>query len=494
MQAGRAPAVLALIHIKLFQRKIFRSDAVWSAFDFLCVAFEAACEWIGGHRRQSGLWLMIVGNYSQRFWRYLAVGPTVAILFGAGVFVWESLPPRTIVMATGAEGGANYEFGVRYREALAREGVRLQLQPTTGSLENLRRLRDSKSGVSVGFLQGGSTTKKESPELESLGTMFYEPLWLFRRAEIGNGMYRLRSRRLSIGPEGSGGRALALRIMSRTKIDSIVGEVSGFPPHVAAEKLIAGEIDAAFIVTGWESPAIQSLLNTEGIDLDSYLYADALIAIYPFLHKLVLPAGVIDLLPPHPPADVVLLAPKASLAVRADLHPALQYLLLEAAVQIHSHPGIFQKAGQFPAAEAIDLPLSGEAHRFYKSGRPFLQGYLPFWIATLVEKILVVLIPLAALLYPLFRFLPQTYDWMMQLKIRRLYDEIRSIESDMEIQGSAFDANALNAKLDQIDQRANHLQLPTVYASSLYTLRSHIDLVRTRLAANRDVKSGMKLA
>ena len=433
---------------------------------------------------------MAIGNFDQRFWRYLAVGGTTAILIGAGVFVAESLPPRTIAMATGAEGGANYELGVRYREILAREGVTLQLQPTTGSLENLRSLRDSKSGVSVGFIQGGTTTRKESPELESLGTIFFEPLWLFRRAEIGEGVQGLRGRRLSIGPEGSGGRALALQIISRAKIDSIIGELSGFTPQVAATKLIAGEIDAAFIVTGWESPAIQSLLNAKGIEAESFQRADAFIAIYPFLHKLVLPAGVVDLLANRPPTDVVLLAPKASLAVRADLHPALQYLLLDAAVQIHSQPGIFQNAGQFPAAESIDLPLSGEAHRFYKSGRPFLQGYLPFWIATLVEKILVVVIPLAALLYPVFKLLPQMYDWMMQLKIRRLYDEIRSIESDMEAQGPEFDANALNAKLDRIDQRANHLQLPTVYASSLYTLRSHIDLVRTRLATSPDVNPG----
>ena len=432
----------------------------------------------------------MVENYVRKFWRYFSVAATIAILIGAGVFVFESLPPRMIVMATGVEGGANYELGIRYREILAREGVTLQLQPTTGSLENLRRLRDSKSGVSVGFIQGGTTTRKESPELESLGTIFYEPLWLFRRAEIGEGVQGLRGRRLSIGREGSGGRALALQIISRAKIDSIIGELSGFTPQVAAAKLIAGEIDAAFIVTGWESPVIQSLLNAKGIEAESFQRADAFIAIYPFLHKLVLPAGVVDLLANRPPTDVVLLAPKASLAVRADLHSALQYLLLDAAVQIHSQPGIFQKAGQFPAAESIDLPLSGEAHRFYKSGRPFLQGYLPFWIATLVEKILVVLIPLAALLYPAFKLLPQMYDWMMQLKIRRLYDEIRSIESDMEAQGPEFDANALNARLDQIDQRANHLQLPTVYASNLYTLRSHIDLVRTRLATNPDENPG----
>jgi len=433
---------------------------------------------------------MAIGDYVQNFWRYLTVTATLVILLGAGVFVAESLPPRTIAMATGAEGGANYELGIRYREILAREGVKLQLQPTTGSMENLRQLRDSKSGIGVGFLQGGTTTRKESPQLESLGTIFYEPLWRFRRAESGSGVEGLRGRRLSIGPEGSGGRALALQILSRTKIDSIVGELSGFTPQVAAEKLIAGEIDEAFIVTGWESAAIQSLLNAKGIEAEGFQRSDAFLAIYPFLHKLVLPAGVVDLLTNRPPADVVLLAPKASLAVRADLHPALQYLLLDAAVQIHSQPGIFQKAGQFPAAESIDLPLSGEAQRFYKSGRPFLQGYLPFWIATLIEKLLVVLIPLAALLYPVFKLLPQMYDWMMQLRIRRLYDEIRSIESEMEARGPEFDASTLNAKLDEIDQRANHLQLPTVYASSLYIMRSHIDLVRTRLTANPDVNPG----
>jgi TRAP-type uncharacterized transport system substrate-binding protein len=430
---------------------------------------------------------MTIADYVQRSWRYLAVVGTTAIFLGAGLFIVETLPPRTMVMATGIEGGANYELGIRYREILAKAGVNLQLLPTTGGMENLVRLRDPLSGVSVGFIQGGTTTKKESPELESLGTVFYEPLWLFRRSEIGAGMQDLRGRRLSIGPEGSAGRALALQLIERTKVDSIIGELSGFAPQVAAEKLIAGDIDAAFIVTAWESPVVQSLINAKGIEVESFQHADAFIAIYPFLHKLVLPAGVVDLLMNRPPTDVVLVAPKASLAVRADLHPALQYLLLNAAVQIHSQPGIFQKAGQFPAAESIDIPLSEEAQRFYKSGRPFLQGYLPFWVATLVEKMLVVLVPLAALLYPLFKFLPQMYDWMMQLRIRRLYDEIRSIESGMEIQGTDFDANALNAKLDQIDQRANHLQLPTVYASSLYTLRSHIDLVRTRLATGPEL-------
>ena len=205
------------------------------------------------------------------------------------------------------------------------------------------------------------------------------------------------------------------------------------PPVAAAEKLIAGEIDAAFIVTSWDSPVVQRLISAKGIDVGNFQRADALVAFYPFLNKLVLPAGVVDLLENRPPADVVLLAPKASLAVRADLHSAVQHLLLTAALQIHSQPGIFQKAGQFPAAESIDLPLSDEAQRFYKSGRPFLEEHLPFWIATLVEKVLVVFVPLAILLYPVFKLLPKAYDWLMQSRILRLYDEMRSIENEIEL-------------------------------------------------------------
>ena len=432
---------------------------------------------------------MLVSDYLQRFWRWFIFASVAVILLGAGVFTAETLPPRTIIMATGPEGGANYELGIRYREILAKAGVKLQLLPTTGSLENLVRLRDPQSGVGVGFIQGGTTTKKESPNLESLGTIFYEPLWLFYRSEIGNNLQALRGRRVSIGPEGSGGRVLALDVAKRTKIDSIVGEILAFPPQVAAEKLITGDIDAAFIVTGWDSPVVQRLMTANGIELGSFQRADAFVAFYPFLNKLVLPAGVVDLLMNRPPADVVLLAPKASLAVRADLHPAIQHLLLSAAVQIHSQPGIFQRAGQFPAAESIDLPLSDEAQRFYKSGRPFLEEHLPFWLATLVERFLVVFLPIALLVYPVFKFLPQIYNWFMQSKIMRLYDEMRSIESELDAEGSGGNTTALNTRLDQLDQRANSLQMPTTYASTLYTLRSHLDLVRARLTSRLNQES-----
>lgn len=389
-------------------------------------------------------------------------------------------------MATGPAGGAYHELGLRYREVLARSGVRLRLVNTTGGLDNLARLRDRRSGAHAAFIQSGTTTKEESPNVESLGTLYFEPLWLFFRSGIGDGIERYRGRRISIGPEGSGGRALALEILKRTKVDAVVGKLLGFPPQEAADKLIAREIDVAFFVLGWDSPVVRRLMAEDGIEVASVPRPDAFIALYPFLSKVVLPAGVADLAANRPPADVVLLSTKASLAARSDLHPAIQYLLLNAAVEIHSAPGIFQKAGQFPAAESVDLPLSEEAQRFYKSGRPVLQAYLPFWMAALFERFLVVFVPVLVLLYPAFKLLPQGYDWLMQSRIRRLYDEMKSIEREL-VSGHA-PPGALNAKLDRLYQSASELQLPVKYASMQYTLRMHLDLVRARIAANEGRK------
>jgi TRAP-type uncharacterized transport system substrate-binding protein len=191
----------------------------------------------------------------QRYWPLFSVTAILTILLAAGILLVATLPPRTIVMATGPEGGANYQLGERYREFLAKSGVELKLMPTAGSLENLQLLRDSKSGVSVALIQGGATSGVVTSGVESLGTVGYEPLWLFHRSEIEGNLGGLAGRRLSIGPEGSGARAFALDILKRTKTEGTIGELRGYSPQVAAEKLNAGVIDAAFIVTGWNSRA-----------------------------------------------------------------------------------------------------------------------------------------------------------------------------------------------------------------------------------------------
>jgi len=185
---------------------------------------------------------------------------------------------------------------------------------------------------------------------------------------------------------------------------------------------MTGDIDTAFILSSWDSPAVQALLADDRVALSGFPHADALVAIYPFLSKLVLPKGVTDIPKERPPADVTLIAAKASLVIRGDLHPAIQYLLLNAAAKIHSGPSIFNAANRFPAAEAIDIPLSDEAVRFYKSGMPFLNDYFPFWMAALIGKLIILLIPVIGVLYPMVRFLPRLFDWAMRSKVLRTSD------------------------------------------------------------------------
>ena len=199
------------------------------------------------------------------------------------------------------------------------------------------------------------------------------------------------------------------------------------------------------------------------------------------------PAGVGDLAKDLPPRDVSLLATRASLVVRKDLHSTIKYLLLDAAEQIHSRPGIFQEAGRFPAAESIDLPLSKEARQFYKSGRPFFQRYLPFWLAARLDRFLLILLPAIGLLYPLMRFLPFLYDWNMRRRIYRLYGELWFVEHQLEEPDVDHSTNGLDVKLDQLEKRADHLQLAKAYVGMLYILKGHIALVRKRLHKGDDI-------
>ena len=421
-------------------------------------------------------------------WHAITIAVTVVAIACAALVMLRSMPPHLIVMATGPEGGTYHEVGERYRSALARENVEVRLVPTPGSVENLAMLVDPRSAVSVALIQGGIAGAGNVSELESLGTVFYEPLWWFRRREIQSvGIDGLVGRRISIGAEGSGTRALALELFRRAGIEQQVGELLALEPRTAAEKLLAGEIDVVFIMASSEAPIIQQLLADERVTLSPYTRADALVTLYPFLNKLVVPRGAANYAKDQPPSDVALIATKASLVVRKDLHPAIQYLLLNAAVEIHSGASILRRANEFPAPEAVGIPLSSEALHFYKSGLPFLNDYFPFWMAALIGKLVILLIPILGLLYPMMRFLPRLYDWVMRSKVLRMYAELRLLEDEMtDARNAGRDMREMVARLDRLEEQANHLRIPVAYASMLYMLRNHIDLVREGLRKPAD--------
>jgi TRAP-type uncharacterized transport system substrate-binding protein len=385
-------------------------------------------------------------------------------------------------MATGPEGSAYVEYGRRYREMLARHGIDLQRVTTAGAVENLALLRDPRSEVQISFLSGGLTSPADSPRLRSLGTVAYEPLWLFARAGVADqGVMGLQARRVSIGPEGSATRVLSLELLNLNTLGPAAFDLLGLDPGEAAEELLQGRIDAALMLTSWDSPAVQRLIISSSLDLVSFSRADAYIAIKPYLTKLVLPTGVGDLATNRPPHDVTLLATHTSLVVREDLHPALQYLFLEMAAQIHSRAEVFQKPGEFPAAESVDLPLSSHALNYYKSGQPFLQRYLPFWLAVMGEQLLVLAIPVAGILYPLANGLSALYGWGMRRRILLIYGELLWLERELENRGANDPASDLLPRLDALERRANRVRVPSTYISMLYNLKSHIDMVRERL-------------
>ena len=312
--------------------------------------------------------------------------------------------------------------------------------------------------------------------------MFYEPLWFFHRGVLESGsLEALRGRKISVGPEGSGTQALARELLARNGIDQQFAELLPLSPQEAAEKLVRGEIDAAIMLAAWNSSVVRRLLTEETIRARELPACGRLCSAVPFLNKLTVPAGVGDLAKNRPPRDVTLLAPKASLVVRRNLHPAIQSLLLDAAEQIHSGPTIFQQSKQFPAPEAIDLPLSSEARQFYRSGRSFLERHLPFWLAVTIGRLLVLLIPLIGLIYPLFRLMPALYAWEVRWRIFRMYRELRLLEKDAESPGSGRPVDELTEGLDRLEAKASRLQVPLFYTNLLYTLRAQIALVRGRL-------------
>jgi TRAP transporter TAXI family solute receptor len=417
----------------------------------------------------------------------LATAWWVVMIAGIGFVVAyqfvEPAPPKKIVMTTGSDSGAYYGYAQRYATILARDGVTLEVRTSAGSLQNLERLE--KGEAQVGFVQGGVVPPRvedaEESTLRSLGSVYYEPVWVFYRGERRvERLAELGGRRIAVGPEGSGVRQLALQLLAANDIQP--GE--GLLPlggQAAADALRQGSIDAAFVIASESAPVVQAMLRAPGVRLMSFAQASAYERRFPFLTRLTLPQGVADLVRDLPPEDIRVLAPTANLIVREDLHPALQTLLLQAASEVHGKAGFFQSAGEFPAYKDAMLPLSPEAARYFKSGPPFLQRYLPFWLAVLIDRLIVLLIPVFALLIPLLKIAPALYTWRVRTKVFRCYGELRFLEDDLRHHFDRAKLPEYRSRLEALDEEARELHVPLAFTDLVYTLREHVNLVRRTL-------------
>lgn len=421
------------------------------------------------------------GLSRERLYLFGPAALLTAAAFAVAYHFVEPAPPRRFTLATGRADGAYHRFGLHYRALLAREGITVELRPTSGALENVRLLADPASGVDAAFVQGGIRGAGDGAGLASLASLYFEPLWVFSRSPgIGPDLAALRGRRLAVGPDGSGTRVLSLLLLEANGVTPAIARLSPLAGLDAVRALGRGEVDAAFIVAGAGSETVRAASRVPGARLLSFPRADAYTGRFPFLSKVVLPRGALDLEADVPPRDTVLLAPAASLVVRPGFHPALSDLLLMTAGAIHGGPGLFQRAGQFPSAGHVDLPLSDDARRFHRNGPPLLARYLPFWTATFVDRVKVLLLPLVALMIPLARIVPPIYRWRVRARIYRWYRDLERV--DLALAAGASPAG-LAGELDRIEGEVRQLAVPLGYRESVYHLRVHLDLIRDKARA-----------
>lgn len=412
------------------------------------------------------------------------VGPAVVLAALAFVIAlqWvEPAPPSRVVIATGRTDGAYYRFAGQYRERLARDRVTLEIRETSGSVENIRLLEDPASHVDIAFVQGGTGGAATTDQLVSLASLYFEPLWVFSRVPVGpRDLREMRGRRLAVGPDGSGTRAVSLALLAANGVTEKNARLSPLAGLDAVQALRRGQVDAVFLIAAPQSAMVKEMVLTRGLSLLSFTRAGAYTRRFPFLTKLVLPAGGLSLEADVPPRETLLLAPAATLVVRRDFHPALVDLLLVTAAAVHGGYGLFESPQQFPSPDHLEFPLMDEAQRYHRSGPPFLARYLPFWAATLADRIKVLLLPLLVLL-PLMRLVPPAYRWRVRSRILRQYREVVDVDLALGSHPSPAECAELLARLDRIEDNVRNLRVPLGYADTSYHLRQHVDLVRAKV-------------
>ncbi len=413
---------------------------------------------------------------------------TAVVVLASAFWFFHSAPPDTLSITAGEQGTRLYKNAERYAKILAKNGVKLKILPSDGSLQNLNRLMDPAVRVDAGFVQTGLANGRNTEGLVSLGSLSYQPLYIFYRSSRPFGQLSFfKGKRLAIGEGGSGAHVLALELLARNGIKpGGETELLEIEDEAARTALIEGRVDAAFMMGDSASTEImRELLRKPGIRLFDFEQADGYARRLTHLNRLVLLKGSIDFGMNIPDSDVRLLSPTVELIARKDLHPALSDLLLEAVSEVHGRAGLFQRRGEFPALLESEYTISDDATRYFKSGKTFLYRYLPFSLASLLNRVVVVFVPMILVLIPGLKLIPSLYRWRMRLNILKWYRALLKLESDLAAGMDSLRQEELLARLEQIEQSVNRMKMPASFADQFYSLRMHIDYVRERLMGVR---------
>lgn len=424
---------------------------------------------------------------------YFDLGPAVAIsiilvssiiLLTGIVFFIRSAPPTELTMISGAEGSIFHGMAKRYAKALEKNGIRVNILTSNGSLDNLQKISDPKNKIDLALVQSGSEDETSNLEnLVSLGSISYQPFFFFYRGAPITRLSQMKGKTIAIGDVGSGTRKLALRLL---KLNGIKEDDNLLPleGEAVSTALLEKKIDAGFIMGEDASVSVlRKLLYADGIHLFSFDNAPAYLRKIDILHILELPEGVLNFEKNVPDRNVTLMGPMVELIATKDLHPALSDMILDAAHDLHGAAGIFKKRGEFPMAVENKIPLSDDANRFYRSGKSFLYRYLPFWMASLVNRILVVFLPMIIVLVPAVRSIPAIFRWLGHLRIRRRYRALLRLEEKFKSETDPEKIRELNEQFEIIANDVREMRVRAILADQFYLLRSHIDYVRRLLAS-----------
>jgi TRAP transporter TAXI family solute receptor len=416
------------------------------------------------------------------------IGPVVALtvlglallLIVGGVFFFiHSAPPTTITISSGPEGSSFYKSAMKYAKVLESNGVQLNVLKSEGSLENFQRISDPKARVDIAFVQAG-ISEPSNPNLVSLGSIAYQPVLIFYRGKPMELLSELQGKRVSTGPKESGTHKFAMSLLKANGITDKSTTEFALEAQEAATELQKGTLDAAFIMSeSASSDILHTLMRSKDIRLFDFKQANAYSRKIDYLNVLNLPEGAIDFGLNIPPHDVALVGSMVELITTKQLHPALSDILLEAAVSVHSRPGVFQSRGEFPAPIEHAIPVSSDANRFYKSGKSLLYRYLPFWLASLTSRIVVVFVPMLVVLIPAMKSIPAFFRWRTQNKIYSRYRDLLILENEIISGTDTTKQEVFRDHFDRIEEAVNKMKIPAAFADQFYGLRGHIDYVRS---------------
>jgi len=412
----------------------------------------------------------------------LGILSSVVVFFITFQFV-SPKPPEAITITSGQKGGGYYSSAYKYSNALIKHNIDLQVIESSGSRQNIERLLNNQADVAL--VQGGTVFKGE--KLYSLGSLYYEPLLIFYKKDLAiNFLSDLKGYAVAIGKEGSGTQLLASKLLETNNINSSNTKIISANAVQAVKQLINGDIDVAFFVTSIHSDTISPLFSNNKLKLFNFKRSDAYMQIYPYLTAVKLHQGIISFKKNIPKESVTLLAPTANLVVRDDFNESLSILLLQALKKIHGKTDYFSPPEFFPNYQTSALPVKEDTKRFYKDGPPFLMKYLPFWVASFLDRMIVLIIPLMVLIIPLFKFLPPVYRWRIRSKIYNWYTELQKVDDYMLGRSLNEDeCKILNKTLDNVSIQASKVETPLAYVDQLYNLQVHIDLLRNRIKSKK---------